>query len=221
MQFIRASNRTHVVAYFDNSNGIFPGDDVRIRGVNVGKIDKIEPEPTRVKISFWLDSEYAVPADAKAVIVSPTLVTARAVQLTPPYTGGATLQNDAVIPRSAPRFRWNGTTSAFSLNASPRRCSPPSLAAAAPGSVGSHRRGQSPRSGPSDPGRGHQTVPGTFGARRSQRRHLHQRQEHRNAGDRAEGQRRTARDPQRKPRFGHRTARGRARRGRRRRQRPQ
>ena len=88
VQFIRASNRTHVVAYFDNSNGIFPGDDVRIRGVNVGKIDKIEPEPTRVKISFWLDSEYAVPADAKAVIVSPTLVTARAVQLTPPYTGG-------------------------------------------------------------------------------------------------------------------------------------
>lgn len=109
VQFIRASNRTHVVAYFDNSNGIFPGDDVRIRGVNVGKIDKIEPEPTRVKISFWLDSEYAVPADAKAVIVSPTLVTARAVQLTPPYTGGATLQNDAVIPqeRTAVPVEWD------------------------------------------------------------------------------------------------------------------
>lgn len=109
VQFIRASNRTHVVAYFDNGNGIFPGDDVRIRGVNVGKIDKIEPEPTRVKISFWLDSEYAVPADAKAVIVSPTLVTARAVQLTPPYTGGATLQNDAVIPqeRTAVPVEWD------------------------------------------------------------------------------------------------------------------
>lgn len=109
VQFIRASNRTHVVAYFANSNGIFPGDDVRIRGVNVGKIDKIEPEPTRVKISFWLDSEYAVPADAKAVIVSPTLVTARAVQLTPPYTGGATLQNDAVIPqeRTAVPVEWD------------------------------------------------------------------------------------------------------------------
>ncbi|WP_084030155.1 MCE family protein [Mycobacterium avium] len=109
VQFIRASNRTHVVAYFDNSNGIFPGDDVRIRGVNVGEIDKIEPEPTRVKISFWLDSEYAVPADAKAVIVSPTLVTARAVQLTPPYTGGATLQNDAVIPqeRTAVPVEWD------------------------------------------------------------------------------------------------------------------
>ncbi|MEM6110747.1 virulence factor Mce family protein [Mycobacterium sp. 050272] len=109
VQSIRASHRTHVVAYFDNSNGIFPGDDVRIRGVNVGKIDKIEPEPTRVKISFWLDSAYAVPADVKAVIVSPTLVTARAVQLTPPYSGGAALQNDAVIPqeRTAVPVEWD------------------------------------------------------------------------------------------------------------------
>ena len=67
VQFIRASNRTHVVAYFDNSNGIFPGDDVRIRGVNVGKIDKIEPEPTRVKISFWLDS---APAPTIVVVMT-------------------------------------------------------------------------------------------------------------------------------------------------------
>jgi phospholipid/cholesterol/gamma-HCH transport system substrate-binding protein len=91
------TDRTAMVGYFANSNGIFVGDDVRIRGVNVGKIEKIEPEPTRVKISFWLDSKYPVPADAKAVIVSPTLVTARAIQLTPPYSGGPRLQNNGVI----------------------------------------------------------------------------------------------------------------------------
>ncbi len=39
--------RTHLVAYFDNSNGIFVGDEVRIVGVPVGEIDKIEPEPTQ------------------------------------------------------------------------------------------------------------------------------------------------------------------------------
>ena len=41
--------RTLVVAYFDNSNGVFAGDDVRIRGVPVGKILKIEPQPLRVQ----------------------------------------------------------------------------------------------------------------------------------------------------------------------------
>ena len=41
-------NRTNVVGYFENSNGIFVGDDVRVLGVNVGRIEKIEPEPERV-----------------------------------------------------------------------------------------------------------------------------------------------------------------------------
>ena len=77
-----------VVAYFDNSNGIFAGDEVRILGVPVGKIDKIEPQPQHVKITFWFDNKYKVPADAKAVILSPSLVTSRAIQLTPAYTGG-------------------------------------------------------------------------------------------------------------------------------------
>ncbi|UNB54533.1 virulence factor Mce family protein [Mycolicibacterium sp. YH-1] len=89
-----------IVAYFENSNGVFVGDDVRIRGVNVGKIESIEPEPERVKISFWIDDKYAVPADVKAAILSPTLVTSRAIQLTPPYVSGAMLPNNAVIPDS-------------------------------------------------------------------------------------------------------------------------
>ena len=93
-------NRTNVVAYFDNSNGIFEGDDVVILGVPVGRIDKIEPEPERVKISFWYDSKYKVPADANAAILSPMLVTSRAIQLTPTYSGsGPVLENDAVIPQ--------------------------------------------------------------------------------------------------------------------------
>ena len=34
-------NRTNVVGYFENSNGFYVGDDVRILGVTVGKIAKI------------------------------------------------------------------------------------------------------------------------------------------------------------------------------------
>lgn len=92
--------RTVVVGYFDNSNGLFPGDEVRIRGVAVGKVEKIEPQPLRSKITFWFDRKYKVPADAMAAILSPQLITGRALQLTPPYRGGPTMQNGAVIPQS-------------------------------------------------------------------------------------------------------------------------
>jgi phospholipid/cholesterol/gamma-HCH transport system substrate-binding protein len=101
--------RTVVVAYFDNSNGVFAGDDVRIRGVPVGKVLKIEPQPLRSKISFWFDRKYKVPASAKAAILSPQLVTGRAIQLTPPYTGGPTMADGAVIPqdRTAVPVEWD------------------------------------------------------------------------------------------------------------------
>ncbi|AKK26874.1 virulence factor Mce family protein [Mycobacterium sp. EPa45] len=95
-----AVRRLHVVAYFDNSNGLFTGDEVRILGVPVGRIDGIEPEPQRVRISFSIDPRYQVPADAKAAIISPQLVTSRAIQLTPAYTGGPAMHDGAVIPQS-------------------------------------------------------------------------------------------------------------------------
>ncbi|MET0702485.1 MAG: MCE family protein [Mycobacterium sp.] len=89
--------KTWVVAYFDNSNGLFAGDDVRILGVPVGEVASIEPQPKRAKITFWVDKDYPIPADAKAVILSPQLVTGRAIQLTPAYTGGPTMATGAVI----------------------------------------------------------------------------------------------------------------------------
>jgi phospholipid/cholesterol/gamma-HCH transport system substrate-binding protein len=94
------TDRTLVAGYFDNSTALFPGDDVRIRGVPVGRVEKIEPEPERVKIWFWFDRKYKVPADVNAVILSPQLVTGRAIQLTPAYTSGPTLGDGAEIPQS-------------------------------------------------------------------------------------------------------------------------
>ena len=92
-------HRTKITAYFENSNGIYPGDTIRILGVPVGEIETIEPQPERAKITFWVDGKYKVPADAKAVILSPTLVSARFIQLAPVYTTGPALADDAVIPR--------------------------------------------------------------------------------------------------------------------------
>ncbi|KZS70078.1 hypothetical protein LAUMK35_01766 [Mycobacterium pseudokansasii] len=108
-QAAAATRNTTVVAYFKNSNGIFVGDEVRILGVPVGKIDKIEPQPERVKITFSYDAKYQVPDTAKAVILSPSLVTARVIQLTPAYTGGPQLRDHAVIPleRTAVPVEWD------------------------------------------------------------------------------------------------------------------
>ncbi len=108
-RLIGALNRMQVVAYFDNSNGLFEGDEVRILGVRVGRIERIVPEPTRAKVTFWIDDKYQVPADARAAIIAPQLVTARAIQLTPAYTGGPTLADGAVIDqdRTAVPMEWD------------------------------------------------------------------------------------------------------------------
>lgn len=93
-------NQVEVVGYFDNSNALFPGDDVRILGVPVGRVTKVEPQPDAVKVSFWFNREYKVPADVKAAVLSPMLVTGRAIQLTPAYSGGPVMKTGAVIPRN-------------------------------------------------------------------------------------------------------------------------
>jgi phospholipid/cholesterol/gamma-HCH transport system substrate-binding protein len=101
--------RTHVVAYFANSNGLFVGDEVRVLGVPVGEITEIEAQPQQVKVSFWIDNQYKVPAEADAAILAPSLVTARAIQLTPAYTSGPAMADGAVISqdRTVVPMEWD------------------------------------------------------------------------------------------------------------------
>ncbi|BBY27354.1 virulence factor Mce family protein [Mycolicibacterium sediminis] len=87
-----------VVAYFPQALALYPGDRVQIMGVRVGQIDSIEPEGSRTKVTFHYESKYKVPKDANASILNPSLVASRTVQLSPPYTGGPVMENDAVIP---------------------------------------------------------------------------------------------------------------------------
>jgi len=86
-----------IIGYFTSAVGLYPGDQVRIIGVPVGTIDSIEPRPADVKITMSISDDVKIPKDAKAVIMSPNLVSARFIQLTPAYTGGAVLPNGASI----------------------------------------------------------------------------------------------------------------------------
>ncbi|TQC42504.1 MCE family protein [Rhodococcus sp. WS4] len=107
--FYRKGSTTTVTAYFPNTNGIYVGDQVKILGVDVGRIDAIEPDGERMKVTFHYDSQYQVPQDAKAAILSPSLVTSRAIQLTPAYTGGPALTDHDEIPleHTAVPIEWD------------------------------------------------------------------------------------------------------------------
>jgi virulence factor Mce-like protein len=100
-----------ITAYFPTATSIYPGDEVRVSGVKVGKIDSIIPEGTQTRMVMKVDRDVPVPADAKAVIVAQNLVAARYVQLTPAYRngGGPTMADGAVIPsdRTAVPVEWD------------------------------------------------------------------------------------------------------------------
>jgi phospholipid/cholesterol/gamma-HCH transport system substrate-binding protein len=98
IQLYKKLTNNTVVAYFPVANALYNGDRVEIMGVKVGAIDKIEPAGDKMKVTFHYSNKYKVPADAQAVILNPTLVASRLLQLEPPYKGGPVLADNAVIP---------------------------------------------------------------------------------------------------------------------------
>ena len=70
----------------------------------VGTIDSIEPRADDVKVTMTVDDDVKLPADAKALIIAPNLVSARFIQFTPAYTGGPALA-DGARDRARPHRR--------------------------------------------------------------------------------------------------------------------
>lgn len=87
-----------VTAHFDRAVSVYKGTDVRILGVNVGEVTAVIPEGNSVRVDIEYDASYRIPEDAKAVIITPTLVADRFVQLTPVYTKGDVMADGADIP---------------------------------------------------------------------------------------------------------------------------
>ena len=87
----------HLTAYFTRTIGLYQGNDVRILGIKVGTIDKLTVQGTRVKVEMSYDGKYQLPEDVQAVIVPPSVVSDRFIQLTPAYTEGPTLADNAVL----------------------------------------------------------------------------------------------------------------------------
>ncbi len=84
-------------ARFERAVGLYVASDVRILGVRIGEVTAIEPEGEAVRVEMTYDATYDIPAEAQALVVAPSIVSDRYVQLTPTYAGGAVLADDAVL----------------------------------------------------------------------------------------------------------------------------
>lgn len=97
--WLRHEEKREIVGYFDNAVALFEDNEVRMLGVKVGDVTDVDPQGTVVRVTMEVDEDLKLPADVKAVIVSPSLVTGRYVQLTPVYRTGPLLPEGAEIPR--------------------------------------------------------------------------------------------------------------------------
>jgi phospholipid/cholesterol/gamma-HCH transport system substrate-binding protein len=102
------SPQTYVLE-FPTAKSLYVGNSVEVLGVKVGTVKAIDAKPDRVQVTVEVDGEQHIPADAKAAIVSPSLVPVRTISIFPAYTGGAVLPEGGVIPasRTAVPAEWD------------------------------------------------------------------------------------------------------------------
>lgn len=97
---LSGNGQKRVTGYFNQAVGLYEGSSVRVLGVDVGEVTRVEPQGDRVRVEMMYDAEQRVPANAKAAVIAPTLVSGRYVQLAPVYENGPVLQDGATIPLS-------------------------------------------------------------------------------------------------------------------------
>jgi len=95
--FWPGSDKKYVTASFPRTVSLYEGSEVKILGVAVGKVEEVEPTGTNVTVKFYYEGDQKVPQDAKAAVISPSIVGDRFIQLTPAYKGGAVLENNAKL----------------------------------------------------------------------------------------------------------------------------
>src|SRR4051812_27892601 len=85
--FKPADTKTATV-FFPVAVHLYPGSEVDVLGIKIGTIDSVTPQGTQVKVELSYDGKQRIPANATAMVLEPTLVADRVVELDPPYDGG-------------------------------------------------------------------------------------------------------------------------------------
>lgn len=86
-------------AVMSDSLGLYVGNPVTQMGYAIGKVRKVEPHDTYVKVVFSLDDARPIPAGVRAVTRSPSILADRALELVGNYTGGPRLKPAECIPQ--------------------------------------------------------------------------------------------------------------------------
>ncbi len=87
-----------VSAMFNDTTGLYVGNDVRVLGVGVGKVSAVRPAGTAVRVDMEFPHDTEIPVNAGAAIMQSSLVTDRFVELTPAYRSGKLLPSGTVLP---------------------------------------------------------------------------------------------------------------------------
>lgn len=87
----------HLTATFPRTTSLYEGAKVKVLGVNVGKVTSIEVKGTAVEVELTYDHDVDLPADVHALIVPPSIVGDRFIQLAPAYVDGPKLGADAKL----------------------------------------------------------------------------------------------------------------------------
>jgi len=93
----QGEERKTLTAHFPRTVSIYEGSDVRVLGVPIGTVDTVTPSGTDVVVTMSYDAKTEVPANAEAVIIAPSIVGDRFVQLTPAYEEGEVLADGATL----------------------------------------------------------------------------------------------------------------------------
>ncbi|MBN9740507.1 ABC transporter substrate-binding protein [Amycolatopsis sp. A1MSW2902] len=96
---LRDTGGTKISAYFGKTVGLYAGSSVRVLGVAVGEVTAVTPQGQAVRVDMKVNDDVPIPKDVGAVVVSPSLVSDRYVQLTPAYDSGPTLASGTVLAR--------------------------------------------------------------------------------------------------------------------------
>ena len=87
-------------ADFARAVQVFPAVKVRVLGVDVGRVTDVRNVAGAVEVTFEVDRDIKLPADAQAAVVPMSLLGERYIQLFPAYQSGPALADGGTIPES-------------------------------------------------------------------------------------------------------------------------
>lgn len=91
---VGGDDRKTLTATFPSTISLYQGAKVKVLGVAVGEVTSIEVKGTQVEVEMAYD-DVSLPADVQALVVPPSIVGDRYVQLAPAYESGPKLPDGA------------------------------------------------------------------------------------------------------------------------------